>query len=178
MGGYLRAVAINMVAVGVATGLACAILGLPSPLLLGLFAGVTAAVPLVGPFLGIVPPALLGFTVSPTYPILVLLVLAIIQAVDANTVIPLVMNRVVALPSLAVVLALLIGGAVAGLVGALLAVPIASAMQVLVLRVLVPAIHHAQGRADAAYAAAFTPVSPGLRSQGPKAGGRRRKSRD
>jgi hypothetical protein len=58
------------------------------------------------------------------------------------------MNRVVALPALAVVLALLIGGALAGVIGALLAVPVAAAIQVLVLRVLVPAIHHAQGRPD------------------------------
>jgi predicted PurR-regulated permease PerM len=177
MGGYLRAVAINMVAVGVATGLGCAILQLPSPLLLGIFAGVTAAVPLVGPFLGVVPPVLLALTISPTHAVVTLVVLLVIQLLDGNTVVPVVMNRVVALPPLAVVLALLVGGAVAGLVGALLAVPIASAMQVLVMRVLVPAIHHAQGRTDAAYAGAFTPVSPGLRDQAPKGGGRRREPR-
>ena len=177
MGGYLRAVAINMVAVGVATGLGCAILQLPSPLLLGIFAGVTAAVPLVGPFLGVVPPALLGFAISPAHGVVVLIVLLIIQLLDGNTVVPVVMNRVVALPPLAVVLALLIGGAVAGLLGALLAVPVASAVQVLVIRVLVPAIHHAQGRTDAAYAEAFTPVSEALRAQAPTGGGRRREPR-
>ena len=177
MGGYLRAVAINMVAVGVATGLGCAILGLPSPLLLGIFAGVTAAVPLVGPFLGVVPPVLLALTISPTHAVVTLVVLLIVQLLDGNTVVPVVMNRVVALPPLAVVLALLVGGAVAGLMGALLAVPVASAIQVLVIRVLVPAIHHAQGRTDAAYAEAFTPLSPSLRDQAPTGGGRRREAR-
>jgi predicted PurR-regulated permease PerM len=146
MGGYLRAVALNSLAVGVVTGVACALLNLPSPILLGIFAGLTAAVPLVGPFIGVVPPVLLGLTISPAYPVLVLAVLLVIQLVDANTVVPMVMNRVVALPALAVVLALLIGGALQGLIGALLAVPIAAAVQVVIVRVLVPAVHHSQGR--------------------------------
>ncbi|MGO8687869.1 MAG: AI-2E family transporter [Candidatus Dormibacteria bacterium] len=155
MGGYLRAVAINMVVVGIVTGIACALLQLPDPILLGLFAGITAAIPMVGAFLGIVPLALLGFTVSPEYPLLVLLVLGLVQLLDANTVVPLVMNRVLALPALAVVVALVVGYALAGLIGSLLAVPVAAAIQVMVSRVLVPYVHHLQGRPDPAYLAAF-----------------------
>ena len=173
MGGFLRAVAINSVAVGVATGVACTVLGLPSPILLGIFAGLTAAVPLVGPFVGIIPPVLIAFTVGPLYPVLVLVVLLVIQLIDANTVVPLVMNRVVALPALAVVLALLIGGTLQGFAGALLAVPVAAALQVIMLRVLVPAVYHAQGRDDRAYAAAYQPLTPHLKSGAPKGGGRR-----
>jgi predicted PurR-regulated permease PerM len=170
MGGYLRAVAINMVVVGLATGVACALLGLPSPILLGLFAGIAAAIPMIGAFLGVIPAALLGFTVSPEYPVLVLVVLVVIQMVDANTVVPVVMNRVLALPALAVVLALVIGWALAGLIGSLLAVPIAAALQVVVSRVLVPYIHHIQGRPDPTYLAAFgrtpTPDGPGVPAEG------------
>jgi predicted PurR-regulated permease PerM len=177
MGGYLRAVAINSVAVGVATGIACTVLGLPSPILLGIFAGITGAIPLVGPFVGIVPPVLIAFTVSPVYPVLVLVVLIVIQLVDANTVVPLVMNRVVALPALAVVLALLIGGTLQGLAGALLAVPVAAALQVIILRVLVPAVYQAQGRHDQAYAAAYLPLTPHLRANAPRQGGRRLRPR-
>jgi predicted PurR-regulated permease PerM len=112
------------------------------------FSGLIAIIPVVGAVTGVIPPTLIAFTVSPLYPIVVLAVMLVIQLIDANTVVPLVMNRVVALPALAVVLALLIGGALAGVIGALLAVPVAAAIQVLVLRVLVPAIHHAQGRPD------------------------------
>jgi predicted PurR-regulated permease PerM len=166
MGGYLRAVAINMVVVGIATGIACAVLRLPSPILLGLFAGIAAAVPMIGAILGVVPAALLGLTVSPEYPVLVLVVLGVFQMVDANTVVPVVMNRVLALPALAVVLALVVGWVLAGLIGSLLAVPIAAALQVQVSRVLVPYVHHIQGRPDPAYLAAFgrtpTPEGPGV----------------
>jgi predicted PurR-regulated permease PerM len=160
MGGYLRAVAINMVVVGVVTGIACALLRLPSPILLGLFAGIAAAIPMIGAILGVVPAALLGFTVSPEYPVLVLVVLAVVQLLDANTIVPVVMNRVLALPALAVVLALVVGWALAGLIGSLLAVPVAAAIQVLVGRVLVPYVHHIQGRPDPDYAAAFGRTAP------------------
>jgi predicted PurR-regulated permease PerM len=160
MGGYLRAVAINSVFVGAATGIACALMNLPSPILLGIFAGLTAAVPLIGPFVGVIPAVLLGFTVSPTYPVVVLVVLLVVQLIDANTVVPMVMTRVVALPALAVVLALLIGGALQGLIGALLAVPIAAAIQVVLVRVVVPMVHAAQGREPAAPRATTTVRQP------------------
>lgn len=146
IGGYVRGVAINMVVIGVLAGAAVAALRLPSPVLLGIFAGIMEAIPIFGPFLGAAPAVLLGFTVSPAYPLLVAGVFLVIQQVESNTLVPLVMNRVVALPPLTVVLALLVGGALQGVAGALLAVPMAAAMQVLLLRVVVPMIHSAQGR--------------------------------
>lgn len=172
-GGFVRAVCINGLAVGVATAVASFFLGLPSPILLGVFSGLIAVVPVVGAVVGVVPPTLIAFTISPVYPIVVLAVMLVIQLADANTVVPMVMNRVVALPALVVVLALLIGGALAGVVGALLAVPVAAAIQVLVVKVLVPVVHAAQGRPDPGWDAsppAALPVqevavrrSPGLR---------------
>jgi predicted PurR-regulated permease PerM len=146
IGGYLRGVVINMVVIGLLAGGAVAALRLPSPVLLGIFAGVMEAIPIFGPFLGAAPAVLLGFTVSPLYPLLVAGVFLVIQQVESNTLVPVVMNRVVALPPLTVVLALLVGGALQGVPGALLAVPVAAALQVLVLRVVVPMWHAAQGR--------------------------------
>jgi predicted PurR-regulated permease PerM len=176
MGGFLRATAINMVVVGVLTGVATTVIGLPSPVLLGIFAGLTAAIPLVGPFLGIVPPLLLGLTLGPGHAVLVVVILLIVQLLDANLVVPMVMNRVVSLPALAVVMSLLIGGALEGLLGALLAVPVASALQVVLLRVVVPYIHHTQGRNAEAFARAYTPLSP-VHGAGPSQGGRRQQPR-
>jgi predicted PurR-regulated permease PerM len=176
MGGFLRATAINMVVVGVLTGVATTLIGLPSPVLLGIFAGLTAAIPLVGPFLGIVPPFLLGLTLGPGHAVAVVVILLVVQLLDANLVVPMVMNRVVSLPALAVVMSLLIGGALEGLLGALLAVPVASALQVLLLRVVVPYIHHTQGRDTEAFARAYTPLSP-AHGAGPSAGGRRQQAR-
>ncbi len=165
MGGFLRATALNMVVVGVLTGVSCTALGLPNPVLLGIFAGLTAAVPLVGPFIGVVPPFLLGLTLGVGHAVLVLVVLLLVQLLDGNFVIPTIMNRTVSLPALAVVVSLLVGAALQGLIGALLAVPIASAIQVVVLRVVVPYVHVLQGRRDQGYAEAY--------AGGPTGGGRR-----
>jgi predicted PurR-regulated permease PerM len=139
-----------MVVIGVLAGIAVALLGLPSPVLLGIFAGITEAIPIFGPFLGAAPAVLLGFTVSPLYPLLVAAVFLVIQQVESNTLVPVVMNRVLALPPLTVVLALLVGGSLEGVAGALLAVPMAAALQVLVLRVVLPMLHIAQGRTEQA----------------------------
>jgi predicted PurR-regulated permease PerM len=173
MGGFLRASAINSIAVGLVVGVACTVLQLPDSVILGIFAGLCAAIPMVGGIVGVIPAVLLGFTIGPEYPILVLAVLLVIQLVDANTVVPMVMNRVVSLPALGVVLALLVGGALQGLIGALLAVPVAAALQVLLVRAMVPALHHAQGRTDKAYAQAYVPLSPHLKDTAPRMGGRR-----
>jgi predicted PurR-regulated permease PerM len=150
IGGYLRGVVINMVVIGVMAGIAVTLLGLPSPVLLGIFAGIMEAIPIFGPFIGAAPAVLLGFTVGPLYPLLVAGVFLVIQQVESNTLVPVVMNRVVALPPLTVVLALLVGGALQGVAGALLAVPVAAALQVLIVRVLVPTIHRVQGRTEQA----------------------------
>jgi len=159
-GGYVRAVVINAIALGLSTGVASWILGLPSPLLLGIFAAITGAIPIIGPTIGMIPPVLLGFTVSPAFALLVLGIMLLIALIDGNTVVPLVMNRVVSLPALAVILALLIGGALQGLIGALLAVPVAAAIQVVTLRAIVPAVHHAQGRPDPVYSAYHPDAAP------------------
>ena len=149
VGGYLRANAINGVVVGVATGIAAALLRLPAPALLGVFTAVVALIPVVGALLGVIVPTLAALTISPTWAVIVLAVMAVIQIVDANTVVPAVVNRVVNVPALLVVISLVVGGALAGIIGALLAVPVAAAGQVLVQRVLVPAVHHAEGRGTA-----------------------------
>lgn len=147
--GYVRGIAINMIVIGVVTGVAAALLGLPAPALLGVFAGVTEMIPIVGPIAGAIPAILLGFTISPYYPLLVALVYLVIQQVEAHTLVPLVMRHSVGLPALAVVVALAAGGTLAGVGGAIVAVPLAFALQVVIVRVVGPAIRTRTG-ADSA----------------------------
>lgn len=161
MGGYVRGAAINGVMVGVATGVLSLLLGLPAPALIGAFAAVIALVPVVGAVLGVVLPAAIALTISPTHALLVLAVMTVLQVIDANAVVPAVMNRAAAMPPLGTVVALVIGGAVAGVIGALLAVPVAAALQVLVIRVLVPALHRAQRRSESLVAEVSTRASDG-----------------
>jgi predicted PurR-regulated permease PerM len=147
IGGYLRGVTFNMLVVGVLSGLGVFLLGVPYPVLLGIFAGLTEFIPFIGPFIGGSAATLVALvTVGPLKAGEVILLYVVIQQIEGNTLVPLVMNRAVQLNPLVVVVAVLIGGAVLGLVGGILAVPLAVVIQVLVVRVLAPAARRASGR--------------------------------
>ncbi len=145
LGGYARGVVINMFVIGIMSGVADWLLGLPFSLLLGVFAGLTEFIPLVGPFLGAAPAVILGFIISPTHGLIVALVYLLIQQFEGHTLVPLVMNRVVKLRPLTILVALAIGSLLFSLEGALLAVPFAAVAQVFVVRVLAPWIRRATG---------------------------------
>ena len=145
--GYVRGVCVNMIAIGLLAWVACALLRLPVPVLLGIAAGLCELIPMLGPFLGAIPAVALGFTVSAWYPLAVAGAFLIIQQVESNVLTPVVMKRQVGLRPFPLLVALLIGGSLAGIWGALVAVPIGSAVQVVVVRVVAPAIRaREQGR--------------------------------
>jgi predicted PurR-regulated permease PerM len=145
LGGYVRGVVINMFVIGALAGLADWLLGLPFALLLGVFAGLTEFIPLIGPFAGAAPAVIIGFTMSPAKGLLVAGVYIIIQEFEGHTLVPLVMNRAVKLRPLTILIALSIGTLMKGLEGALLAVPFAAVVQVLIVYVLAPWIRSATG---------------------------------
>jgi predicted PurR-regulated permease PerM len=138
--GYVRGVAINMIAIGTLATLACSALRLPAPLLLGVFAGLCELIPLLGPFLGAVPAVLLGFTIGPIYPLIVGVVFLVLQQLESNVLTPVVMKRQTGLRPFSVLLALILGAALAGIWGALVAVPVGSALQIIMVRVVAPAL--------------------------------------
>jgi len=143
--GYVRGVAVNMVVIGVLTGVAAALLDLPAPILLGVFAGLTEMIPIAGPIIGAIPAILLGFTISPIYPLVVAVVYLAIQQIEAHTLVPAVMRQAVGLPALVVVVSIAAGAGLAGVGGALVAVPIAFSVQVMILRIVGPAIRERYG---------------------------------
>jgi predicted PurR-regulated permease PerM len=140
--GYVRGVGINMIAIGTLAALACWALRLPAPLLLGVFAGLCELIPLLGPFLGAVPAVLLGFTVGPAYPLIVAAVFLGLQQLESNVLTPVVMRRQTGLRPFSELLALILGSALAGIWGALVAVPVGSALQIVVVRVVAPALRN------------------------------------
>ena len=72
LGIYIRSIIINMIAIGTITSLALWVLSIPYPLVLGVFAPLTEAIPLVGPYIGGLPALLLAFSVSPFNALLVI----------------------------------------------------------------------------------------------------------
>jgi predicted PurR-regulated permease PerM len=134
LGLWVRGELILMGAMGAATSVVYAILGLPGALLLGLIAGVTEAIPIVGPLLGAIPAVLVAATVSPQLAVVVAIVYVVIQFIEGSVLVPLVMRNTIGISPLLVLLSLLIGAALGGLVGALIAVPIAASIEIVLSR--------------------------------------------
>jgi predicted PurR-regulated permease PerM len=134
LGLWVRGQLILMGAIGLATGIAYTLLGLPGALLLGLIAAITEAIPIVGPLLGAIPAVLVAATVSPELAVIVAGVYVVLQLVEGSVLVPLVMRNTIGISPLLVLLSLLVGGAVGGLVGAFLAVPVAASVEIVLAR--------------------------------------------
>jgi predicted PurR-regulated permease PerM len=131
LGMWVRAQLILMGALGLATGVAYSLLGVPSALLLGLAAALAEGIPIVGPLLGAIPAVLVAGTVSPQLAIEVAGVYVVLQILEGNVLVPLVMRNTVGISPFLVILSVLVGAAAGGFAGALLAVPIAATGEVI-----------------------------------------------
>lgn len=99
-------------------------------LVLALFAGITEFVPYLGPLIGAVPAILIALTISPMTAGLTALLYLLIQQLENAVFVPRIMARAVGLNPVVTVVALLIGGRVAGIAGILLAIPIVTGISV------------------------------------------------
>jgi predicted PurR-regulated permease PerM len=131
---WVRGQLILMGAMGIATGIAYSILGLPSALLLALVAAVTEAIPIVGPLLGAIPAILVAATVSPELALVVAGIYVVLQIVEGNVLVPLVMRNTIGISPFLVIVSVLVGATAGGIIGALFAVPVAAAVVVLLER--------------------------------------------
>ncbi|MEI7719632.1 MAG: AI-2E family transporter [bacterium] len=116
--------------VGVLLFLGLMLAGVPHPLLLAILAAVFELIPVFGQFMAAIPAVALAFASGGVSLALVVLVLfTIVQQLEAHLIYPLVVKRVVGVPPLLVILALLVGYKLMGFLGVLLSVPIAGAIQ-------------------------------------------------
>lgn len=134
LGLWVRAQLILMGAIGVATGIAYTLLGVPGALILGLIAAIAEAIPIIGPLLGAIPAILVAATISPELALAVAGIYAVLQLVEGSVLVPIVMRNSIGISPFLVLVSLLIGGAAGGLVGALVAVPIAAAVEIVLSR--------------------------------------------
>ena len=132
VGGFIRGQLLVALFVGIASSIGLAIVGLPFWLLVGVLAGVTNVIPLLGPFVaGVLGVSIALVSDGVGLAALVLLVLVVVQQLDNQVISPLVMGRNVRLHPLVVLLALVIAGTVYGVLGLLIAVPSVAAASVL-----------------------------------------------
>ncbi|RPJ40492.1 MAG: AI-2E family transporter, partial [Chloroflexi bacterium] len=126
-----RGLAILLLAVGVLSTIAFVSIGLPNALLLGIAAGLLEIVPLIGPALGAIPALLVAASTDPTKVIWVLGAYILIQFAESHFLVPRVMDRTVGVNPVASLLAFVAFGSIFGFAGAILAVPLAAVIQLI-----------------------------------------------
>jgi predicted PurR-regulated permease PerM len=122
--------------IGLSAALGLYLLGVPYFYVLALVAAVGEVIPVIGPILSAVPAVAVAFGVSPQTGLLVLAFWIAQQQVENHLLVPKVMERQVGVSPVIVIAALLIGGAVLGILGAILAVPTAAVIQVVLQELL------------------------------------------
>lgn len=110
------------------------IIGLPNALALALVAGVMEAVPMVGPLLGAIPAGVVALSVDPSMLLWLVISTVVIQQLENNLLVPRIMSRAVGVNPFVAILALFGFSSFFGLAGALMAIPIAAIIQLLLDR--------------------------------------------
>jgi predicted PurR-regulated permease PerM len=115
-----------------------AILGLPSPVAIGIIILVCGLVPLIGHFLGIAIVTIIGLTQSVSTGIIVFIIYVVYVQVENYVVTPRIMKRTLAVPGAVTIISALIGTSLLGLIGGLLAVPVAASVILILEEVVFP----------------------------------------
>jgi predicted PurR-regulated permease PerM len=127
---YLSGLLVSLTFQGVASTVALTLLGVPFAILLGIWTAIGAIVPFIGSYIGGIPATIVAFTVSPTIGILTALAYVLINFIDGNLIAPRVQGNAIRVSPLFVFLAVIAGGQIAGIWGALMAVPILAVIRV------------------------------------------------
>ncbi len=138
MGRYLGGATLIALQAGLVAGVFAWIVGLPYPWAIALAAAILDFVPVVGPVIVGVSMVLLGFTLSLTIGIVAGAFYLCQHLFEAYWLYPRVMRRATHISTGGVIVAILVGGALLGVTGALLAVPVAAAVTLIVREVIVP----------------------------------------
>lgn len=131
MGAWLRGQLLLMLIVGLLDLIGVLIFRVPYPLALGVWAALTEIIPYIGPWLGLIPAVIIAFAVSPWTALFILIWYVLVQQVEAQFLVPRIMGKALGLSPVIVILAILIGAKLLGILGVLLAVPIAAALSVI-----------------------------------------------
>lgn len=117
----------------VVSTIAFSVIGLKSPLLFGIFCGLTNVIPYIGPYIGAVPAVIVGFAMSPTIGLLVVLAIFIIQFIEGNFIQALIISKTTKLNPITIISGLLVFGYFFGIIGMLISTPIIAALKTIVL---------------------------------------------
>ena len=148
MGGYVRGAVIDGVIVGVLTYVGLLIIGVDYAIVLAVTAGLFELVPVVGPIAATVPIVSIAFLDSPMTGFITLAFWLVVQQIESQILTPVIMRSQADIHPLLVIFAVFVGGELGGIIGALVAIPLAGAVSVLVIRMIAPWIRRWAGVVD------------------------------
>ena len=155
--GYVSGNLAISVICGVTTFVVLLILGMPYAAPLALLVAVLDLIPLVGATLGGALLVIVGLFVEPWKAVVLLIFVLVYQQVESNFLQPMVYSQAVQLNGLVILIALLVGGQLLGIPGALLAIPVAEIIRILVTEILA----YRRSRKDANEPAVASSSPPG-----------------
>ena len=134
VGFFIAGQGVLCLAIGILALVAYMLIGLPNALVLALFAGILEAVPMIGPLLGAIPAAVIALSISPSKLIWVIVATLVIQQVENSLLVPRVMRKAVGVNPFVSLLAIFAFSSMFGIAGALMAIPMAAIIQLLLDR--------------------------------------------
>jgi predicted PurR-regulated permease PerM len=145
MGGYIRGTVINGMIVGFLTFLGLELLGVDFALVFGVMAGLLELIPVLGPIVAGIIIVSLTLLQSPDKALWVLIFWIVLEQTENHILVPNIMRSQTNISPLLSILALFAGGAVGGFLGALVAIPIAAALRVMIRQIIAPAVRERTG---------------------------------
>lgn len=135
-GAWLRGQVLLMVIIFAAATAGLSVLRVPYAVVLGAIAGLFEAVPIVGAVVGAIPAVIVAMFGPLWQTLAVVALFVLIQQLEGNVIVPRVMRHAVGLSPLVTLTALLVGAQLMGVVGALISIPVAAALQVVYAEVV------------------------------------------
>jgi predicted PurR-regulated permease PerM len=132
VGAYIRGQLITCLLIAVFSFVLLVACGVPNAMALAVFAGVADVLPYIGAFLSIGPMALAALARGPVVVAVILLIMLAYEEFESRVLVPRIYGRALRLPASVVLFALLAGGTLMGILGALLALPVAAAVMMLI----------------------------------------------
>ena len=136
VGGFVTGNLVASLLAGVVATIVMLVAGVPFAVPIGVFVAIIELVPYVGPLVATVLVTAVALTVSTTSAVVVLALLLVYHAVEGHVLRPLLYGRAVKLSPLTVLVAILLATEIAGILGALIAIPVAGSIQVLLRELL------------------------------------------
>jgi predicted PurR-regulated permease PerM len=134
VGFYIAGQGVLCLVIGIMALVAYLLIGLPNALVLALVAGLMEAIPMVGPLLGAIPASLVALSIAPSKLVWVIVATVVIQETENSLLVPRIMRKAVGVNPFVSLLALFAFSSLLGIAGALMALPMAAIIQILLDR--------------------------------------------